>query len=128
MPITGKKVKVALSDFPEPMTWEDASNACKSLGKGWRLPTMAELGQIAKHLDEIGGFCSFENRDYSLSTIAYENYWSSDKRDWKYEGWFHCAKFTKYSDGRLMYPDGGDWSGKNEYSTRYKVRAVKTVR
>ena len=36
MPITGKKVKVALSDFPEPMTWEDASNACKSLGKGWR--------------------------------------------------------------------------------------------
>ncbi len=117
MPISGKKVKVAQSDFPNIMSWEEANNACKSLGKGWRLPTMAELEIIGKHLDEIGGFCALGD-----DTYAFHKYWSSDKKKGT-ENSYHYANFFKY-DGKL---DFTDWMP-NDRSYKYKVRAVKTTK
>ncbi len=38
------------------MNWDDANKACKSLGKGWRLPTKNELRALYKLRKRIGGF------------------------------------------------------------------------
>lgn len=61
--IVGKPIKVgnynyevAQFDFPNEMNWDDASKACQSLGKGWRLPTKQELSTLFKKKDKIGGF------------------------------------------------------------------------
>lgn len=125
MPITGKKVKIALSDFPKIMTWEDANNACKALGKGWRLPTMDELEQISKYLDEIGGFCSLENS--ILDDYDYQTYWSSDQYK-DYENWYQYANFNRYHHGELMFTNVGDRGTENNFRNKRKVRAVKTAR
>ena len=62
--IIGKPVKigtllVAQNDFPEQMRWSDAKEACKTLGKGWRLPTKTELNILYKNKDKIGGFSDY---------------------------------------------------------------------
>ena len=59
--IIGKPVKVgnllvAQNDFPKLMNWVDAKRACAALGKGWRLPTKAELNILYQNKDKIGGF------------------------------------------------------------------------
>lgn len=56
--IIGKPVKignllVAENDFPEYMNFEDAKKVCRTLGKGWRLPSLAELNMIYKRRDKI---------------------------------------------------------------------------
>ena len=45
--IIGKPVKigrllVAENDFPELLNFEDGKKACRTLGKGWRLPSISE--------------------------------------------------------------------------------------
>ena len=60
-PILGKPIKIetleiAQNDFPNDMNWEKAKIACEKLGKGWRLPTIAELEFMYKNKDKIGGF------------------------------------------------------------------------
>jgi hypothetical protein len=125
MPITGKKVKIALTDFPKIMCWEDAHNACKALGKGWRLPTMDELEQIAKQLDEIGGFCSLENS--AMDDLWYQCYWSSDRYG-DCEDWYQYAQFTKDYFGNLDFKNDGSSGRQNHHMVESKVRAVKTVR
>ena len=78
MPITGKKVKISLSDFPKIMCWEDANNACKSLGKGWRLPTKDELKEIYNSKDEIGGFQHkyyWSTSEYAIDKYKYGKAW-----------------------------------------------------
>jgi hypothetical protein len=77
MPITGQYIKIASSDFPDIMTWEEANAACKALGKGWRLPTIDELEVIGKHLEEIGGFCNIDGLYFDKR--AHQKYWSSTK-------------------------------------------------
>ena len=124
LPITGKKVKIAKSDFPEIMQWEDAEKACKSLGKGWRLPTMVELEIIGNHLDEIGGFCNIEGLYFDKS--AHQAYWSSDQyKDWK--NYYHYANFSKQIHSKKLMFEKDD-HGENHHVTKFKVRAVKTVR
>ena len=59
--IVGKPFKIenyeiAQFDFPNEMNWDDANKACKSLGKGWRLPTKNELRVLYKLRKRIGGF------------------------------------------------------------------------
>jgi hypothetical protein len=53
-PIKIGNLLVAEFDFTEKMNWEDASNSCFSLGKGWRLPTKNELNILYKNLSKIG--------------------------------------------------------------------------
>jgi hypothetical protein len=67
--IIGKPIKignllVAEYDFPDAMNWNDAKEACLTLGKGWRLPTKTELNILYKNRNKIGGFSD-------------EFYWSS---------------------------------------------------
>ena len=42
-PIKIGNLLVAEYDFPNEMNWEDAKKACRTLGKGWRLPSKTEL-------------------------------------------------------------------------------------
>lgn len=56
--IIGKPVKidnilVAENDIPEDLNLEDAKKACQALGKGWRLPSLAELNMIYIRRDKI---------------------------------------------------------------------------
>jgi len=56
-------------------TYQEALDACKSLGNGWRLPTIAELDflYLGYHLKNVGGFLSSEMRDSTF----YNTYWSA---------------------------------------------------
>ena len=38
------------------MIWDDATKACRELGKGWRLPTKVELNILFKNKNKIFGF------------------------------------------------------------------------
>lgn len=49
-------LEIAQHDFPKQMNWEEAKNACSSLGEGWRLPTKIELNILYQNKDKIGGF------------------------------------------------------------------------
>ncbi len=67
------KLEIAENDFPKKMTWNEAKKACKSLGQGWRLPTIAEFEIMYENKDKIGGF-------------ANKFYWSSTE-DYNYDAW-----------------------------------------
>ena len=59
--IIGKPIKignlvVAEYTFPTSMTWDDATKACRELGKGWRLTTKVELNILFKNKNKIVGF------------------------------------------------------------------------
>ena len=59
--IIGKPIKignliVAEYTFPTSMIWDDATKACRELGKGWRLPTKVELNILFKNKNKIFGF------------------------------------------------------------------------
>lgn len=53
-PITGDILKVAEYDFSEDMTLEEAQQACREHGNGWRLPEKEELKVIFEHLHKVG--------------------------------------------------------------------------
>ena len=85
--IIGKPIKignilVAENDIPEDLNLEDAKKACQALGKGWRLPTYAEMNIIFKNRDKIGGF---EENVYWTSSVLNSNlgvslkFWYSSK-------------------------------------------------
>ena len=70
-PIKIGKLLVAQSDFPRKMNWEDAKKACRTLGKGWRLPTKSELSILYENSGKIGG----------QFTLSDGYYWSSSEYD-----------------------------------------------
>ena len=85
--IIGKPIKignilVAENDISEDLNLEDAKKACQALGKGWRLPTYAEMNIIFKNRDKIGGF---EENMYWTSSVLNSNlgvsfkFWYSSK-------------------------------------------------
>ena len=85
--IIGKPIKignilVAENDISEDLNLEDAKKACQALGKGWRLPTYAEMNIIFKNRDKIGGF---EENVYWTSSVLNSNlgvsfkFWYSSK-------------------------------------------------
>lgn len=121
MPITGQKIKIASSDFPDIMKWEEANAACKALGKGWRLPTIDELEVIGKHLVEIGGFCNIDGLYFDKS--EHQQYWSSTKMD-SNSDWYAVAKFN---DKSMKY-FRKDYFVENHNVCKFKARAVKTSR
>ena len=96
------KLEIAENDFPKKMTWNEAKKACKSLGQGWRLPTIAEFEIMYENKDKIGGF-------------ANGRYWSSTEYN---VGFAWSFGFT---NGRADV--NVDYDGKG--STNY-VRAVRT--
>ena len=49
------------------MTWQEASDYCNSLGKGWRLPTRAEL--VEAYDTKVEGF----EKDYYWSSTTFVN-------------------------------------------------------
>jgi hypothetical protein len=103
--IIGKAIKianleVAQFDFPDDMTLDDAKAACAKLGKGWRLPTNAELKILYRNKTKIGGFL---DRAYLSST-------SKDDIGIWVQG---------FSNGSV----GQDYVGKNY---KYSVRAVRS--
>ena len=75
---------VAQHNFPNEMTYDDAVNACASLGPGWRLPSKFELtsmywqrefkgyseGIYWSSSDVVMNFMTFESRINGLSTIG----------------------------------------------------------
>ena len=67
-------LKVAISDLPYKLNWEDATNTCKEIGNGWRLPTKEEISLLHKYKEIVKGFKN-------------ENYWSSQQNE-KNMGWF----------------------------------------
>gem|GEM_PF-1775378 len=72
-------LRIADVDFGDKMTWDDAVNACASLGPGWRLPTKAELQLLYDNRDLI-----FRNRDDS------NGYWGVDEEGdqaWSFSTW-----------------------------------------
>lgn len=68
-----REMGLEISPKVGPMTWYEAQNYCKSLGEGWRLPTIDELrAWLDMGVNLKWDFCwdSFELAD---------NYWSSSK-------------------------------------------------
>ena len=57
-----------VSDDLGMMNWHEAKIACKTLRKGWRLPTKDELSMLYENKEEIGGFANYF-------------YWSSTELD-----------------------------------------------
>jgi hypothetical protein len=52
-------LEIALNDFPNLMTREEAIIACSNLGNGWRLPNKDELNVLYQNRYKIGGFKDF---------------------------------------------------------------------
>jgi len=103
--IIGKPIKisnllVAQNDFREVMDCVDAIEACRSLGKGWRLQNKAELNILYKNSKKNGGF-----KD--------NNYWSST---------FYGA----YSAWAQNFDNGSQPYNHKIYNSFY-VRAVKSL-
>lgn len=79
-PNTGEVLQVA----PQNLTgsnWNDAVNACNSMGDGWRLPTKEELQVMYKEIHQKGKgdfdpewyWSSSENGDDDAWYVAFEN-------------------------------------------------------
>ena len=58
------------------MTWHEAVEVCKKLGKGWRLPTKDELNFLYENKEEIGGFAN--NFYWSSTEVDNFNAWSQN--------------------------------------------------
>jgi hypothetical protein len=104
--IIGKPIKignliVAEYTFPTSMIWDDATKACRELGKGWRLPTKVELNILFKNKNKIVGFVD-------------KFYWSSTEVDGVNVVWL---QYFGFGDGEQFLLNKND--------PNY-VRAVRT--
>jgi hypothetical protein len=100
--ITLKNLIIAQNDFAEPMIWEAATEVCKNLGEGWRLPDIDELKYLYTNKNLIGGFSN-------------GIYWSSSESD---RGNYH-----KY----ISFNNGNQFDYIREYDL-YNARAVKSLK
>lgn len=112
-PIRINKFEIAQFDFPSRMTWEEAREACVTLGEGWRLPTLDELKIIFKNRDKIGGFAKLEPGKLAPPTgdgsppkkIAAKKptYWSSTEADVFEEAYAETdAWIQNFDDGKQI--------------------------
>jgi hypothetical protein len=77
-------LEIAENDFSNViMTWDNAIEACAELGRGWRLPTLAELDLMYKNKDKIGGFKK-------------DRYWSSEAAE------FGSAMIQDFTSGEQV--------------------------
>jgi hypothetical protein len=70
-------IRVAESDF-EPMSFLEATEACHSLGEGWRLPTKIELKAMFDEkkildIDEVPYWSSSLNKNNHIWILDFEN-------------------------------------------------------
>jgi len=98
----GKKLEVMKTDLGngKRYTWDEATAAVKTLGRGWRLPTKEELELMYANKDKIGGF-------------ADNDYWSSTE-DGKDDAW-------------IQYFTNGNQTSYGKYVTN-NVRAVRALK
>ena len=105
----GKKGLIASKKDLGKMTWEDAKQACTSLGNGWRLPTKNELQTMYRIIgpgaDDIGNFKS-------------DLYWSSS--DYNYDS--RQAWLVRFTDGNTTFH-----YGKAMPNRKYYARPVQDV-
>ena len=101
-PNTGERLQVADNDFEYEMTWDQAKDACKNLGDGWRLPNYSELDTIY-----------YELRQKGMGNFKDAYYWSSKENNAK-DAWTY-----NFSD------DIANYSKDKTYT--YYVRAVRTL-
>ena len=87
-PVIGKSIiignlEIAEHDFPKLLDWDNAKNACASLGDGWRLPTKEELNILFKNKEKIGGFVHdlYWSSTKDLSATEYTGVWMQYFRD-----------------------------------------------
>ena len=74
--VIGTQVVLAASGFKS--TWDEAIAYCESLGKGWRLPSVAELNKI--------------NRSH----LTYEYYWTIEETNEKRAKYYDALAFDSY--------------------------------
>jgi len=103
--IIGKSIRigdlvVAQSEFQFGMNWDDAKEACASLGDGWRLPTKDELNILYKNKDKIGGFMNY-------------SYWSS-------------TEYNNKGSWNQAFNRRGDFQNISYKHEVFYVRAVRT--
>jgi hypothetical protein len=104
VPIRIGNLEVAQFDFPSKLNGDYAGEECQALGKGWRLPTIAELNELYVNLHKkgIGGF---SNTTYWSDSFSKDDDWRMD---------------MSFDDGQVLV-DG--YSGFMECN----VRAVRTI-
>lgn len=92
-------LEIAENDFPNQMDWDNATIACTSLGKGWRLPNKDELNVL------------YQNKEIT-NTYVQMNYWSSSKNYFFYawKQWFY--------NGEQNY---------ERRNMKYRVRAIRNL-
>jgi tetratricopeptide (TPR) repeat protein len=88
--VNGKKIEVAKEDLGK-MSWDDAYNACKRLGNGWRLPTKDELAEMYYQLHKKGKG-NFKSAFYWSSTELATN-----------DAWYFTFGFGSASSGDGKY-------------------------
>jgi len=98
--------EVAENDFEETMVWGDANDACKKLGEGWRLPTLAELNIMYQNKDKIGH-------------ITKGVYWGCSS------GYIGRGNFDGVGFSYYKRFDGGE-QGELPNNSTFGVRAVKS--
>jgi hypothetical protein len=68
-PVSGGKLFVAKNEFEKSMKWKDAVNSCKSLGRGWRLPTTREFELIHEKLGGTVPKLDLNNSEYWTNDV-----------------------------------------------------------
>lgn len=118
-PIVVGNLEIAEFDIPQFLNLDEARNACSSLGKGWRLPTIDELGVIQKNIifkrPSPTQLSSENSRAYDLDYLSNSPAGTSnyDKLH------FYVLNMNERNQIRLRTAV----AYKNE---KYRVRAVKT--
>lgn len=114
-PITGKSFSVALNDFSNTMTYNEAASSCKSLGRGWRLPSKEELSIMFANRESIGNFKNLKEQPDSSG--SYDN---------EHHSWYISSSNVEKSAWMMEFYSGkvseSDW---RDSDTKYWVRAVK---
>ena len=95
------RFEIAQFDFSKYMYWDQANNACKGLGIGWRVPTKNELKVLYSNKSKI-----------KIGGYSYNYYWGNN------EDKDYPSMRQNFSNGEqeIMYEDD-----------RCRVRAVRTV-
>ena len=68
------KILVAEHDFVKKMFWNEATDSCKALGDGWRLPTKDELNEMYLNKIQLKGFAKAIY--WSGTKVNDENVWT----------------------------------------------------
>ena len=100
----GYNLEITQYDFPIKMNWEDAKNACRALGDGWRLPNVPELLSMG-----------------SKGFITNTTYWSSEE----YSTYNEDTIYTYSHMANVI--DLGRSMSSSDKTYKYTVRAIRNL-